>query len=291
MVSRSDYKGTERPTWCPGCGNFGILNALQRALVEQGFAPHEVLVVTGIGCGSKLPHYTTVNGFHSLHGRPVPLAQGARLAHHKFKIVTVHGDGDGYGEGLGHAVHAFRRNIGIVDMVQNNKIYGLTKGQYSPTSDPGKKTATSPEGALDKPVQPLALAITNGTTFVARGYAGELKHLIWLMGEALQHDGYALLDILQPCVTFNKERAYDYYKERVYKLEDEEDYDPTDRTAAWERAQEWGDRIPLGIFYRKTGEPTYESQLPTLEEGPPLVERPVTKLSDGQVAALNGEIS
>ncbi len=291
MVSRSDYKGTERPTWCPGCGNYGILNALTRALVEQEFAPHEVLVVTGIGCGSKLPHYTKINGFHSLHGRPVPLAEGARLANHEFTVITVHGDGDGYGEGLGHLIHALRRNLNLVDIIQNNKIYGLTKGQYSPTSDPGKRTSTSPEGALDAPVQPLALAITNGATFVARGYPGQLKHLIWLMGEALQHQGYALLDILQPCVTFNPERAYDFYNDRVYKLADEEGYDPTDRTAAWERAQQWGERIPIGIFYQETDQPTYEDGVPTLKEGPPLVKRPLTKLSDDQRAALLGEIS
>jgi 2-oxoglutarate ferredoxin oxidoreductase subunit beta len=291
MVSLKDFKDAERPTWCPGCGNFGILSALNRALVELDLASHQVFLATGIGCGSKLPHYTVVNGFHSLHGRPVPLAEGARLARHNFKILVVHGDGDGYGEGLGHMIHAARRNIGIVDMVQNNKIYGLTKGQYSPTSDPGKVTATSPQGAHDAPVQPLALTLTNGATFVARGYAGELKHLIWLMGEAIKHEGYALLDILQPCVTFNGERAYDYYKERVYKLEDEEDYDPTDRTAAWVRAQEWGDRIPIGIFYQVTDQPTYEAQEPSLQEGPPLGERPIEALDEAGIEQLLGEIS
>ncbi len=289
MVSRDDYKIEERPTWCRGCGNFGILNGLMRALVEQEIAPHEVIVVTGIGCGSKLPHYMRVNGVHSLHGRPWPEAQGVKLADHDMRVVIVHGDGDGYGEGLGHFAHAIRRNPNITELVQNNKIYGLTKGQYSPTSERGKHTSTSPQGTIEHPVQPLALAITHGANFVARGYSGEIQHLIWLMGEALQWPGYALVDILQPCVSFNRTRAYDFYKERVYKLEDDEDYDVSNRTLAWERAQEWGDRIPIGIFYR--GEPVsgYECLEPALQDGP-LNAKPLTKLTDAHVGTLLEEL-
>lgn len=289
MVTRDDYKIDERPTWCSGCGNYGILNALTRAFVEQGIAPHEVIIVTGIGCGSKLPQYMRVNGMHTLHGRPWPIAQGAKLANHAMRVVMVHGDGDGYGEGLGHFVHAVRRNPGVVELVQNNKIYGLTKGQFSPTSEQGKRTSTSPAGSAELPVEPLALAVTQGATFVGRGYPGDLKHLIWLIGEALQHPGYALVDILQPCVTFNKPRSYDYYRDRVYRLQDEEGYDVTNRSAAWERAQEWGDRIPLGIFYRVTPGPTFDAQEPVLKEGPPLVKRPLRKLEPEQIAALLAE--
>jgi len=289
MVTRDDFKISEKPTWCPGCGNYGIVNALTKALVEHGIAPHEAIVVTGIGCGSKLPQYMRINGMHTLHGRPAPVAQGAKLANHRMRVILVHGDGDGYGEGLGHFAHAIRRNPGITELVQNNKIYGLTKGQFSPTSEQGKRTSTSPQGTVERVVQPLALAITHGATFVARGYPGKLSHLVWLIGEALEHPGYALVDILQPCVTFNKSRAYDYYNERVYKLEDEEGYDPTDRTAAWERAQEWGDRIPIGIFYRGEPVPTYEAQEPALQAGP-LVEQPLGKLGQAQIAALLQEL-
>jgi 2-oxoglutarate ferredoxin oxidoreductase subunit beta len=215
-----------------------------------------------------------VNGYHTLHGRTMAVATGARLANHGLRVMTAHGDGDGYGEGLSHFLNAARRNLNIVDVVQDNRIYGLTKGQYSPTSERGKRTPTSPEGSIDGPVQPLALAITAGATFVSRGYSGELPHLAWLIGEALEHPGYALVDVLQPCVTFNRSTAYDFYKERVYKLEDEPGYDPTDRTAAWEKAHEWDGRIPIGIVYQGDPMPTYEEQVPALKAGP-LVQQPL----------------
>ena len=288
MITRQDFDSPQRPTWCPGCGNFGILNAIKMALAEQNIAPHEIVVVTGIGCGSKLPHYMKVNGLHTIHGRPVAVATGARLANHGIQIMTFHGDGDGYGMGLAHLAHAARRNIGIVDVVQNNRVYGLTKGQYSPTSDPGMRTPTSPEGAIDRPVPPLALAITMGATFVSRGYPGDLRHLVWVIGQALQHPGYALVDVLQPCVTFNRPSAYDFYNPRVYKLEDA-GHDVTDKTAAWERAFEWGDRIPIGIFYVEKGTPSYEEQVPALRAGP-LAKQPLTKLSPTQVQALQAEV-
>jgi 2-oxoglutarate ferredoxin oxidoreductase subunit beta len=288
MLTRQDFEGNERPTWCTGCGNFAILNAVKMALAEKTIAPHEALIVTGIGCGSKLPHYMKVTGFQGLHGRTVAVATGAHMANHGLRVLAVHGDGDGYGEGLAHFLNAARRNINIVDIEQDNRIYGLTKGQYSPTSEHGKRTPTSPEGSPDWPVHPLAMAITAGATFVSRGYSGELKHLAWLIGEALDHPGYALVDVLQPCVTFNRGYAYDFYKERVYKLEDEEGYDPSDKAAAWERAQEWGDRIPIGIFYR-TEIPTYEDQVPALRAGP-LVKQPLGTLQSQQVKALQTEI-
>jgi 2-oxoglutarate ferredoxin oxidoreductase subunit beta len=190
--------------------------------------------------------------------------------------------------GLSHFIHTVRRNIGLVDIVQNNRVYGLTKGQYSPTSDPGMITPTSPEGAIDRPVPPLALAISAGATFVARGYPGEMRHLVWLIGQALQHPGYALVDVLQPCVTFNRASAYDFYNPRVYKLE-EAGHDATDKTAAWELAYEWGERIPIGVFYRMEGVPTYEEQVPALQAGP-LVEQPLEKLRPEQIEELQAEL-
>jgi 2-oxoglutarate ferredoxin oxidoreductase subunit beta len=281
MVNRADFNGREEPTWCKGCGNYGILNALKMALAEQEIAPHQALIVTGIGCGSKLPHYATVNGLHTLHGRPVPVATGARLADHgrenALHILTVHGDGDGYGMGLGHFAHAARRNIGIVDVLQNNRIYGLTRGQYSPTSARGKRTPTSPEGALDGPVPPLALAITMGATFVARVYPAQLRHMVAVLGQALQHRGYALVDVLQPCVTFNRASAYDFYNSRIYMLEDA-DHDVTDKTAAWERALEWGDRIPIGVFYQTEDLPSYEEQLAPMGASVPLTADQISAL-------------
>ena len=289
MLTREDLEGRERPTWCRGCGNFGILNAVKMALVEHNIAPHELFVVTGIGCGSKLPHYMKVTAYHTLHGRPVAVATGARLANHGLRVMTIHGDGDGYGEGLSHFLNAARRNINITDVIQDNRIYGLTKGQYSPTSETGKRTPTSPAGSIDRPVNPLALAITVGATFVSRGYSGELKHLAWLIGQALVHPGYALVDVLQPCVTWNRSYAYDFYRERVYKLEEGAGYDPTDRTAAWEAAHEWGDHIPIGILYRSEVLPTYEDQVPALQEGP-LVQRRLMTLQPAQIRALQAEM-
>jgi len=260
------------------------------ALAEHDIAPHQLLMVTGIGCGSKLPHYMKVSAFNGLHGRPLPVATGARLANHGLRVMVVHGDGDGYGEGLSHFLNAARRNLQIVDIVQDNRIYGLTKGQYSPTSEQGKRTPTSPHGAIETPVNPLALAITAGATFVARGYSYELQQLAWMIGEALEWPGYALIDVLQPCVTWNKSYAYDFYTPRVYKLEDEDGYNPADREAAWEKSWEWGDRIPLGILYRGDPQPTYEDQTEVLTRGP-LVGQPLRRLEASEIDALRLAIS
>jgi 2-oxoglutarate ferredoxin oxidoreductase subunit beta len=288
MVTRQDFQGFEEPTWCKGCGNYGILNAVKMALAEQNIAPHEIMVFTGIGCGSKFPHYAKVNGFHSLHGRPLALATGARLVNPEIKIMVIHGDGDGYGMGLSHFCHAARRNIGLVDIVQDNRVYGLTRGQYSPTSSQGMRTPTSPEGAIERPVPPLAMAITMGATFVARGYAAELRHLVWLVREALDHGGYALIDVLQPCVTFNRSSAYDFYGPRVYKLEDIQ-HDVRDKDVAWKLSTEWGERIPIGIFYRVEDVPSYEEQVPALRAGPP-AKLPLTRLQPDQVEELLAEM-
>lgn len=289
MVSREDFAVERSPTWCPGCGNYGILTALKKALTDNDIAPHEIFIVTGIGQSSKLPHYLKVNGFHTLHGRPVPIATGARLANHGLRVMVAHGDGDGYAEGMSHFIHVARRNVDILDMVHDNRIYGLTRGQYSPTSEKGKHTPTSPEGAIERPVNPLTLALVSGATFVARGYSGDPKHLAWLIGEGLAHKGYALLDVLQPCVIFNRPRSYDFYNERVYKLEDEE-YGADDLDAALKKAREWGDRIPIGILYRSESLPTYEEQVPALKAGP-LVERPLETLTAEQVEALRAELA
>jgi 2-oxoglutarate/2-oxoacid ferredoxin oxidoreductase subunit beta len=285
-VDMKDYASPVKPTWCPGCGDYGILNAVKQALVKVGLAPHQVLIVTGIGCGSKLPDYARVNGFMTLHGRPLPVATGARLANHGLKVITVHGDGDSMGLGMGHFVHTARRNIEIVDIIQNNQIYGLTKGQYSPTSDLGFVTPTSPQGALETAAHPVALAITAGGTFAARGFAGDAKGLAEILAGALQHKGYALVEVLQPCVTFNKQNTYDWYRERVYSLA-QAGHDPSDRVAAWQKALEWDDRIPLGVFYQ-VQRPTYEEQVAALQAGP-LAPRKLQKLSSAQVEGLRAE--
>jgi len=285
-VTAKDYASDVKPTWCPGCGDFGILAAVKAALLQVGLAPHQVLIVTGIGCGSKLPDYLRVNGILTLHGRPLPVATGARLANHSLKVLTVHGDGDGMGLGMGHFIHTARRNMDIVDIIQNNQVYGLTKGQYSPTSDPGFVTSTSPEGAIETAAHPTVLALAAGGTFIARGFAGDVKGLGDLIARAMQHKGYALVDVLQPCVTFNRKNTYDWYRERVYNLA-ETDHDPGNLAAAFQKAQEWGDRIPMGVIYQ-TQRPTYEEQVVALQEGP-IAARKLDKLSSAQVDSLRSE--
>ena len=264
MVTVSDYAGL-KPAWCPGCGNFGILEALNRALIEMEIEPHQVLLVSGIGQAGKLPHYTRGNVFNSLHGRPVPPAIGAKIANSELIVIAVSGDGDAYGEGGNHFLHAARRNHDITYLVHDNQVYGLTKGQASPTSDVGFITKTTPYGATS-PVNPIALAIVSGASFVGRGFAGDIDHLSHLIKKGITHRGFALIDILQPCVSFNHKNTFQWYRERVYKLEDEK-YDPSDKKAALEKALVWGERIPIGIIYEENL-PVYEDQLPALSDGP-----------------------
>ena len=273
------YNGGDKSTWCPGCGDFGILAAVKQALPGIGLFPHQVLLVSGIGCGSKLPHYMHANGYNSVHGRALPVAQGIKLANHGLTVIAVTGDGDGYGIGMGHFMHLARRNVDITHIVENNQVYGLTKGQYSPTSERGYISSFSPEGALEYAVNPILLAIAGGATFVARGFSGDVKQLVWLIQEAVKHKGYALVDVLQPCITYNKLNTYDWYRDRVYKLQEDPAYDPTRRDLAMARALEWGDRIPTGIIYREEGRPTYEEQVSALKAGP-LVQQPL----DGRFA-------
>ena len=282
MVTINDYQGIES-AWCPGCGNFGILNSVKNALVDLELEPRQVLMVSGIGQSGKLPHYMKCNTFNSLHGRPVPPAVAAKLVNPKLTVIAVSGDGDGYGEGGNHLIHAMRRNHDITYLVHNNQVYGLTKGQASPTSDTGFITKTTPHGA-PSPVSPLAMAIVTGAGFVARGFAGDVKHLTGLIKEGITHKGFSLIDILQPCVSFNRKNTYEWYTERVYKLDYEKGYNPFNKMAALEKAMEWGDRIPTGIFYRQE-RPTFEEQFPVLASGT-LVEQ---EINPGSVEKLLDE--
>ncbi|MFC1935875.1 2-oxoacid:ferredoxin oxidoreductase subunit beta [Chloroflexota bacterium] len=284
VITRLDTKVYDTATeivWCPGCGDFAILRALKLALADMAIAPHQVLIVAGIGCGSKLPDYMKANGYMTIHGRPVAIATGAKLANPDLHVLVVNGDGDAYGIGGNHFIHAARRNPNITHIVENNQIYGLTKGQYSPTSDGGFVSTTSPDGAIEMAVNPLATAFAMGATFVARGFAGEPKHMAQVIVQGIQHRGYALIDVLQPCVTFNRVNTYDWYRARVYHLEEDASYDPADRRAAWEKASEWGDRIPVGIIYRADGVPTYEGQVLALREG-----SPVSRLVEGKLPTV-----
>jgi 2-oxoglutarate ferredoxin oxidoreductase subunit beta len=212
-------------------------------------SPEQILMVSGIGQAAKMPHYLRCNTFNGLHGRTLPVATGAKIANHKLIVIADGGDGDGYAEGGNHFIHAMRRNIDITYFVHNNQIYGLTKGQASPTSDKKMVTGTTPEGNTLCPERPLALAVASNCSFVARGYVGEMDHLKELMIKAVSNKGFSLLEILQPCVSFNKTNTYDWYEKRVYKLADEP-YNPQDRAMAFQKALEWGEKIPIGVLYR-----------------------------------------
>lgn len=266
MVELAQLKTVGQPNWCPGCGNFPIWHSLKRAIVELNLEPHNVAIFSGIGCSSKMPHWINTYGFHGIHGRPLPIATGARLANNNLTVIAVGGDGDGYGIGIGHFIHAMRRNLNITYIVTNNQVYGLTTGQTSPTSDKGYATKSTPTGVIEIPINPIALAIASGATYISRGFSKEMKHLTKLIVDGVRHEGFALVDVLQPCVTFNRKNTYEWFSERVYKLE-ETDHDATNKQAAFLKSLEWNDRIPIGLFY-KEARPTYEDDLPQIAEIP-----------------------
>jgi 2-oxoglutarate ferredoxin oxidoreductase subunit beta len=272
-LTLKDFEGAVHPDWCPGCGDFGVLKSIKEALVELKVPPHKVLVVSGIGCSSNLPGFIHAYGVHSLHGRALPVATGAALANHDLHVIAVGGDGDGYGIGIGHFIHAMRRNLNLTYIVMDNEIYGLTTGQASPTTTEGHKTKSTPRGNVEKPVQPLALALVSGATYVARGFSGEQKHLTALVTAAIAHKGFSLIDVFSPCVTFNKLNTYAWFKERIYKLEDQVGYDPSDLIAAVGKSLEFGPKLPIGRLY-EIEKPTYEDTEPVFGKGP-LVEQPL----------------
>jgi 2-oxoglutarate ferredoxin oxidoreductase subunit beta len=264
MPTLEDYKG-QATAWCPGCGNFGILKTFKDAMVDLGIEPYQFIIVSGIGQAGKFPHYLKCNTFNGLHGRTLPAATGIRLSNHGMLVIAVAGDGDCYGEGGNHLIHAIRRNINVKLFVHDNQIYGLTKGQASPTSLEGMITKNQPFGVFSEQLNPIALAVAIDCGFAARGFAGDAGHLKELMKAAILHKGFSLLDILQPCVTFNKINTYEWYKQRVYHIEPE--YNPEDRIGAFKKALEWGDRIPIGVIY-KNKRPILEERIPVIKDNP-----------------------
>ncbi|MHC4601311.1 MAG: thiamine pyrophosphate-dependent enzyme, partial [Planctomycetota bacterium] len=225
---RTRFNTAGKPTWCPGCGNFGIQASLKRALLSLDLRPHQVLMSSGIGCSGKMVHWIRVNGLHGLHGRTLPLAMGMKLANHELVVIAEGGDGDGYSEGMSHFIHASRRNVNLTYVVHNNGVFGLTTGQVSPTGEKGFVSSTTPGGSIEAPFLPAALAISAGATFVARGFSGDIDHLASLLAEGIRHEGFAFIDVLQVCVSFHPAKSYTWYQERVYKLE-EAGHDPADR--------------------------------------------------------------
>ena len=281
-LKMSDFKTDVFVDWCPGCGNFGILVALQMALAELGLEPHRVVLVSGIGCSGKPPHFVKTYGVHTLHGRTLPFAQGIKVANPELEVIAMGGDGDGLGIGAGHFVNAGRRNVDMTYLIYDNAVYGLTKGQASPTLKLGLKTKSLPKPNINEAVNPIALALIAGYTFVARAYAYDTKHLKEIIKQAIKHKGLAFVDILQPCPTYNDINTKEWYagedridlhtgkpQSRLYKL-DEIGYDPLVRDSAEdlskklvaiEKAQEWGDRIPVGVFYKNELTTTFQERI------------------------------
>ncbi len=251
MITPEMLEEPQKITWCTGCGNFGILASLKKAVIELNKPIHELVLTSGIGCSSKIPHYIGgVNSIHTLHGRPIPVATGIHLANTDLDVFVHTGDGDCLAEGLGHFVHAARRNVDMAVFIHNNGVNGLTKGQFSPAAPRGyiSKTSPPPPGAPMDPVSPTAQAITAGATFVARGFSGDQKGLVKLMVQAIRHKGFAVIDILQPCVTWNRQLTWKYYNEHTYSLEDN-GHDVTNKLQALEKAMENGNKYPVGVFY------------------------------------------
>ena len=250
MIELKEYQRSEKPNWCLGCGNFGIVRAVKKSLAELGIEPHQTVLATGVGCYAKLPYCVKANGFVGLHGRELAVAQGVKLANPNLQVIALSGDGAGYGECGNHFLHACRRNIKVTYLVHNNEVFGLTTGQYSPTSRWGKKTKASPEGAPWLPLNPLALAISAGATFVARAYAGHIKETVEIIKQAIQHPGFAFVDILQPCLSFNPEHNHEYYQNKVYYL-DEKNHNSGNKVLAFEKALGEENQIACGVVYRK----------------------------------------
>ena len=262
MVDKNIYQADRETAWCPGCGNFPLRTALSEALSEMDLKPEEVTMFTGIGQAAKMSHYIKVNGFNGLHGRSIPPAVAMRVANPKMTVIVESGDGCTYGEGGNHILHNIRRNLDIIHLVHDNQIYGLTKGQASPTSMAELITPVQTHGVNAEPFNPVRFAVGMKASFVARSTVGDREHLKEMIKEAKKHKGYALIDIFQPCVSFNKINTYQWYNKRVYKLED---HDPTDHAAAMKVADEFGDEIPIGIIYRQD-KPTFRDRIPYLKD-------------------------
>lgn len=255
-----DFRNNVKPNWCPGCGDFSVQAAIQRAAANVGLTPESLAVVSGIGCSGRISGYINAYGFHGIHGRSLPIAQGLKMANRELTVIAAGGDGDGFAIGMGHTVHAIRRNIDITYIVMDNQIYGLTKGQTSPRSAMGFKTKSTPGGSIESTLSPLEVALSAGATFVAQSFSSELKQLTALIEAGIRHKGFSLINVYSPCVTFNKVNTYDWFKENLVNLDQEEGYDPGNRIQAMTRLMETGGLL-TGLIYQDTTKPSYEDQV------------------------------
>ncbi|QKG84518.1 2-oxoacid:ferredoxin oxidoreductase subunit beta [Kroppenstedtia pulmonis] len=267
MATFKDFRNKVKPNWCPGCGDFSVLAAMQRAFANQGLEPEDVVLVSGIGCSGRISGYMNAYGFHGIHGRALPIAQGLKLANRDLTVVAAGGDGDGFAIGLGHTIHAIRRNIDITYIVMDNQVYGLTKGQTSPRSEMGFKTKSSPKGSIEATIAPLEMALTAGAGFVAQAFSSDLKQLTRLIEAGLEHKGFSLINVYSPCVTYNKINTYDWFKENIINLEEDESYDSSNRLMAMQKLMEHNGLV-TGLIYQNKERKSYEELISGFREEP-----------------------
>jgi 2-oxoglutarate ferredoxin oxidoreductase subunit beta len=273
MATFKEFRNNIKPNWCPGCGDFSVQAAIQRAAANVGLEPENLAVISGIGCSGRISGYINAYGLHGIHGRALPIAQGVKLANRDLTVIASGGDGDGFAIGIGHTIHAIRRNINMTYIVMDNQIYGLTKGQTSPRSGEGFKTKSTPEGSIETTLSPLELAISAGATFVAQSFSSDLKQLTSLIEQGIQHEGFSLINVFSPCVTFNKVNTYDWFKEHITNLDTMPDYDPSNRTKAMTTLMDTGSMI-TGLIYQNKEKKCYEDLVHGFK-GEPLVNQPL----------------
>jgi len=288
MATFKQFRNKVKPNWCPGCGDFSVLAAMQRAFANLGLEPEDVAIVSGIGCSGRISGYLNAYGFHGIHGRALPIAQGLKLANRDLTVVAAGGDGDGFAIGMGHTIHAIRRNVDITYIVMDNQVYGLTKGQTSPRSEAGFKTKSTPKGSIEAPLSPMEMALTVGAGFVAQGFSSDLKQLTRLIEEGIKHKGFSLINVYSPCVTYNKINTYDWFKDHLVNLEEVEGYDPSNRAMAMQKLMEYNSLV-TGIIYQDKNRPSYEDLIPGFREEP--LAKQDLKLPREQFEALVAEFS
>lgn len=286
MATFRDFRNKVRPNWCPGCGDFSVQAAIQRAAANVGLHPHEMAIVSGIGCSGRISGYVHTNGFHGIHGRALPLAQGLKIANRDLTVIAAGGDGDGFAIGMGHTIHAMRRNVNITYIVMDNQVYGLTKGQTSPRSDFGFKTSSTPEGSKEAALAPLELAIASGATFVAQSFSSNIKQLTELIEAGIKHEGFSFINVFSPCVTFNKVNTYEWFREHLIEVDEDSSYDPSNRLVAMTKIIE-SEGLITGLLYQDTTKRAYEEHIPGFKKDP-LCEQSLT-LTDTQFEQLLAE--
>lgn len=267
MATFKDFRNKIKPNWCPGCGDYSVLAAMQRALASVGLEPHDVAIVSGIGCSGRISGYFNAYGFHGVHGRPLPIAQGLKLANRDLTVVAAGGDGDGYAIGMAHTIHAIRRNVDITYIVMDNQVYGLTKGQTSPRSQKGFITKSTPFGSIESPIHPMEMALTAGAGFVAQAFSSDLKQLTNLIEAGIKHKGFSLINVFSPCVTYNKMNTYDFFKDNLVILDEIPEYDPSNRHLAMQKLME-NNGLVTGLIYQNKQQPAYEEMIRGFKDEP-----------------------